>query len=68
MADLARLLDVAVHLRDQLVDRVEALLAPHPLQERDPQRLAVEVAVEVDQVGLDQQAAAGLERRAARRR
>ena len=54
---------VAVHLLDQPVDRVEALLAAHPLEERDPQLLPVEVPVEADQVRLDQQPAAGLERR-----
>ena len=42
---------------------VEALLAAQPGDERDPQGLAVEVAVEVDQVGLDQHPAAGLEGR-----
>ena len=41
----------------------EALLAAQALDEGDPQRRAVEVLVAVDQVGLDQHAAAGLEGR-----
>ena len=65
---VTRLLDVAMHLRDQVLDAREPPLAAQPLDERDPQRPAVEVAVEVDQVGLDQHPAAGLEGRAARRR
>ena len=60
-ADLARLGHVALHLLHERVHGLEALLAAHPLQEGDAQRLAVEVALEVDQVRLDQQAAAGLE-------
>src|SRR5215210_7817473 len=60
--DPLRLFDVAVHLRDQLLDRVEALLAAQALEERDAQDLAVDVLVEVDQVGFDEQAAAGGER------
>ena len=62
--ELAGLLDVAVHLRDQVLDPGEALLAPQPLDEGDPQGLPVEVLVEVDEVGLDQQPAPGLEGRA----
>src|SRR5829696_8962396 len=61
-ADLTRLVHVAPHLRDELVDRLEAPLAAQALEERDPQRLPVEIAVEVQKVGLDQQAATGLER------
>src|SRR3954451_25443284 len=62
--DFAGLIDVPAHLGDELVDRVEALLAPQPLEEGDPQGLTVEIAVEIEQVGLDQQAAPGLEGRA----
>src|SRR5918999_3171039 len=62
-ADLASLLDVGPHLLLEGLDRLEALLAPHPLDERHAQRLAVEVALEVDQVGLDEQPSAGLEHR-----
>src|SRR5829696_2181002 len=60
--DLAGLIHVAAHLGDQVVDRLEPLLAPQPLQEGDTQRLAVQITVEIQQVGLDQQPAAGLER------
>ena len=48
--------DVAVHLRDEVVDRVEPLLAAQPLDEPHLDRLAVEVAVEVEHVGLEQRA------------
>src|SRR3954469_8384218 len=54
---------VAVHLRDQLLGARKSLLAAEPGDECDPQHLAVEVRVEVDQVRLDEYAAAGLERR-----
>src|SRR5919108_4470980 len=64
LADLARLDDVPLHLLDQRVHRLEALLSPHALDERDAEVLAVQVAVEADQVGLDEEATAGLERRA----
>ena len=47
-----------MHLRDQLLDARKPPLAAQAGDERDPQRLAVEVALEVDQVGLDQQARA----------
>src|SRR3954453_4122131 len=53
------LVDVPAHLVDERVDRVEALLAAQPLEELEPQRLAVEVAVEVEQERLDELAAAG---------
>ena len=46
------------------VDRVEAPLAAQPGEEREPQLAVVEVAVEVEQVGLDEHAAAGDEGRA----
>src|SRR5919202_5118925 len=49
-ADPARLLDVCPHLLLQHLDRIEPLFAAHPLDERDAQRLTVEVALEVDQV------------------
>ena len=45
---------VAVHLVDQVVDRLEAHLAAQVGDELDPGRLAVEVAVEVEEVGLQQ--------------
>src|SRR6185436_13430081 len=64
VGDPLRRLDVPVHLLHELVHRVEPLLAAQPLQERDAERLAVDVGVEADQVGLDQEAAAGLECRA----
>ena len=44
--------------------RVEAALAAQPGEEREPQLAVVEVAVEVEQVGLDEHAAPGHERRA----
>src|SRR4051794_35474746 len=50
--EVSRLGDVAVHLRDQLLGAGEPLLAPQPGDERDPQHLAVEIRVEVDQVRL----------------
>src|SRR5581483_3404493 len=60
----ARLLRVAAHLRDQVLDARKAPLAAKAGDERDAQALAVEVAVEVEQVGLDEEPAAGLEGRA----
>src|SRR3712207_8376834 len=51
----------------ELLDRSEALLAPHALHERDAQGLAVEIALEVDQVRLDEQPPAGLEDRKSKR-
>ena len=53
--DPARLVDVAVHLLDQRLDAVEAPLAAQALEEVEPQLAAVEVAVEVEQVRLDEQ-------------
>src|SRR3954447_7440547 len=50
----ARVLAVPGDLVDQRVDRVELDLAPQPAGEADPHVLAVEVAVEVEQVGLEQ--------------
>ena len=52
--ELAGLVDVALHLLHEGLDRVEALLAPQPGDEPDLDVLAVEVAVEVEQVGLEQ--------------
>src|SRR6185436_19106965 len=57
------LVDVAVHLLDERLDRLEALLAAQPLEELEPQRLPVQVAVEVEQERLDQLAAARDEHR-----
>src|SRR5215218_1918273 len=57
--DLAGLVDVAAHLLDKRLDRLEALLAAQPLEELDAQVAAVQVAVVVEQVGLDQLAATG---------
>ena len=62
--DVARGNDVERHLIDQRVDRVEALLAPQAFEEGDLQAGVVEVAGEVQQVGLDELAAPGDERRA----
>ena len=56
--------DVAVHLLDERLDGREAPLAAQALRGSPGAAPAVEVAVEVEQVGLDQHAAAGLERRA----
>ena len=51
----ADLVHVAVHLLDQRLDGVEAPLAAEALEELQPQLLAVEVAVEVEQERLDEQ-------------
>src|SRR6185312_15771698 len=59
--DPARVLDVGVHLFDQRIDVVEGELRAQSLDEGDAQRLAVEVAVEVDQEGLDQDPEVGVE-------
>src|SRR4249919_3494860 len=45
--DALRLIDIAPHLNDQIVDAGEALLPPQALDEGDPQRAAVEVFVAV---------------------
>src|SRR5437588_4005628 len=63
-ADLPGPLDVASDLRHQLLHRGEEPLAAQALDEVDAQLRAVQVALEVDQVGLDQHPAAGLELRA----
>src|ERR1700760_4486213 len=63
-ADPSGFLDVAVHLRDQRVDAFVGDLVAQLLDEGDAQVLAVEVALEVDQVGLDQHAEVGVEGRA----
>ena len=52
------------HLVDQRVDGLEALLAAQALEERELERLAVDVAVEVQEERLDELAAPGDERRA----
>src|SRR3954453_10550496 len=57
-----RLLDVARHLGDQVVDGLEALLAAEALEERQPQLAAVEVALEPEQERLGEHAVAGDER------
>src|ERR1700736_298591 len=46
--------DVAAHLADQGLDRVELLLAAKPGNEADPGRLVVQVVIEIEQVGLEQ--------------
>src|SRR3954467_9941269 len=61
--DGARGLDVAMHLVDEPLDRVEAPLAAQPGEEGDPQLALVEVALEVEQESLDEHAAAGDEGR-----
>src|SRR5438105_11599527 len=58
---LARSLDVVVHLLDDRVGGVKAPLATQSRKEVQAQLAAVQVALEVEQVGLDQLAAAGLE-------
>ena len=45
--------DIAVHLIDQSVGRIEAFLTPQTLLKRDAQGLPVEVAREVEEEGLD---------------
>src|SRR3954454_9822865 len=61
--DRPSLVDVPAHLIDERVDRVEALLTAQPLEELEAQRLAVEVAVEVEHEGLDELAPARDEHR-----
>src|SRR3954467_4176660 len=61
--DALRVLDIEAHLGDQLLDAGEALLAAQALDEGNPQVGAVEIALEVDQVGLDQHAPPALEGR-----
>src|ERR1700732_3720291 len=51
---LAGLAHVAVHLLDQRLHRVESPLAPQPVEELDPEPVAVEIEVTVQHVGLDQ--------------
>src|SRR3954447_24977371 len=53
-ADLPGLLDVRGDLLGQRLDGGEELLAAQALEEVDVQLLAIEVPLEVDQVGLDQ--------------
>src|SRR5215207_7944930 len=55
---LADLLDVAPQLGDETVHARESHLTADPRVERDLGLLTVEVAVEVEQVGLDQERAA----------
>src|SRR4051794_9036410 len=59
-----RVLYVLVHLVDQLLNVGVVALAAQALDEGDAQSVAVEVLFAVDQVGLDQDAAAALEGRA----
>src|SRR5437764_15286096 len=63
-ADLPGPLHVAADLRHQLLDRGEQPLAAQALDEVDAKLRAIQVPFEVDQVGLDQHAAPGLELRA----
>src|SRR5262249_14311392 len=63
-ADALGVLNVDLHLGDQVLDPGEALLAAQALDEGDAQGAAVEVFFAVDQVGLDQDPPAGLEGRA----
>src|SRR2546427_1522761 len=58
---LARALDVPAHLLHERVGAVEATLAAQSREEVQAQLAAVQVALEVEQVGLDQLPAAGLE-------
>src|SRR4051812_10582716 len=57
--DRPRRLDVAVHLLHERLDAVEAPLAAQAGQEREPDLAVVEVALEVEQVGLDEHPAPG---------
>jgi len=50
----ARRLDIAVELGPERVDAVEPLLTPEPSFELHPGGLAVEIAVEVEEVRFDQ--------------
>src|SRR5690349_9172864 len=60
---------VAADLDDQVVDRVELLLVAQVVDELDAGDLAVQVAVEVEQVGLEQrERLVVVERRAATER
>src|SRR5512132_452830 len=61
--DVAGPLDVAAHLLDERLDAVEAPLAAQPLEEVEPQVLAVQIGLDVDDVGLDQHPAPGVESR-----
>src|SRR5688572_32947403 len=51
------LFDVSAHLGHELVNPVEALLAPETSDEGDPQGAAVEIGAVVDEIRLDQDAA-----------
>ncbi len=62
--DLARALHVAVHLLDSAVGVSKRRSPRRRARKSRRSALPVEVAVEVEQVGLDQLAAAGLEGRA----
>ena len=50
-----------MHLLDERIHRLETALAAQPARERHAQGLAVQIALEVDQVGLDQETAALLQ-------
>ncbi len=58
--DLARTCHIAVHLLDQRRGILEAALAPQALQKVQTQLLPVQLAVEVEDVCLDQLTSAGL--------
>src|SRR5664279_6318557 len=45
--------DVCVHLGDQRVHALVAFLPAQPVDEFDPERVAIQIAIEVEQVGLD---------------
>src|SRR5689334_12939984 len=65
LGKLAHPLDIGPHLRDQVVDVVEALLAPQEPAEPHPGLLIVEIALEIEDVRLAQtQARVGVEGRA----
>src|SRR4051794_4311965 len=60
--EFPRALDVAVHLIHEGVDGREPTLAPQPREELQPKFGPVQVAGEIEDVGLDQDATTGLER------
>src|ERR1700722_9935335 len=61
-AQLARELDVLLHLLDQGLGGVETALTPEASQEIDPERLPVQVDVTIEQVRLDEHPPPGSER------
>src|SRR6266511_2640136 len=62
--ELPHALDVALHLLHELIGGLESHFVSKTLAEREPQRLAVEIALEVEQIGLYEQFPGLLERRA----